>query len=163
MEEKEERLMEESGGLRPITVRFPEDAWRAIKEIADEHGISQAELVRMAVVGNLWRYLGDLKYIDREQGEEIKTAITALLDTISKIQFELHRIGINYNQEIKLRAIERKYAGDESFRAKEAKLKEEFAVKQESKNLSKDELDAIMKRYEVATKEVGEVLCRILA
>ena len=42
------------------------------------------------------------------------------------------------------------------------KLKEVAAVKADSANLDKAELEKILKRYEQATKQVGEILCRIL-
>lgn len=150
-----------SSGLRPVTVRFSPDAWRAIRDVAAEHGITQAELVRYAVAGNLYRYLGNVKYIDPKQGEEIQKLVQALMDEVSKVQFELHRIGVNYNQEVKLKAIERKYRNDTVGKILNEK-KEKDAVLNDSNNLSKTELEAIMKRYEMATKEVGELLCRIL-
>ena len=160
MEEKKERHVgEEVGGLRPVTVRFTEPAWRAIRDVAAEHNISQAELVRLAVAGNLYRYLGDIRFIDEKQGEEVKKLLQALFDEVSKIQFELHRIGTNYNQEVKLRAIERKYKNDTVGKILHEQ-KEKDAVLSDS--LSKEELDDLFRRYESATKEVGDLLCRIL-
>lgn len=150
--------------LRPVTVRFSGEAWEAIRDTAAENGVSMAELVRMAVAGNLSRYLGDIRIIDQRQAAEIKKAITALCDTASRIETELHRIGINYNQEIRLKQIERKY-GDMTYSSmtwRMEKLKEVAAVKADSANLDKAELEKILKRYEQATKQVGEILCRIL-
>ena len=43
--------------LRPITVRFSQGAYDAIQDTADDNCISKAELVRMAVAGNLGRDL----------------------------------------------------------------------------------------------------------
>lgn len=151
-------------GLRPVTVRFTAEAWEAIRDTAAENGVSMAELVRMAVAGNLSRYLGDIRIIDQQQAAAIKKAITALCDTVSRIETELHRIGINYNQEIRLKQIERKY-GDMRYAttATFVRKAEEIAkVKGDSANLSKEELDALLTRYEQATKQVGEILCRIL-
>lgn len=151
-------------GLRPVTVRFSGEAWEAIRDTAAENGVSMAELVRMAVAGNLGRYLGDIRIIDQEQGAQIKKAVAALCDTASRIETELRRIGINYNQEIRLKQIERKY-GNMQYATTATYLRkaEEVAkVKGDSANLSKEELDALLKRYEQATKQVGELLCRIL-
>lgn len=150
--------------LRPVTVRFSGEAWEAIRDTAAENGVSMAELVRMAVAGNLSRYLGDIRIIDQQQAAEIKKAITALCDTVSRTETELHRIGINYNQEVRLKQIERKY-GDMRYSSTATFMRkaEEIAkVKNDSANLSKEELDALLTRYEQATKQVGEVLCRIL-
>lgn len=145
--------------LRPITVRFTQDAYDAIRDVADDNGISKAELVRMALAENLSEYLGDIRIIDKQQGAEIKGQITALFDTVSEVKNELHRIGVNFNQEVKLRNIKRKYGEEKSAKRTE----EEQAVLDESVSLSKEELDMIMSRYELATKQAGEFLCRILA
>ena len=144
--------------LRPITVRFTQDAYDAIADMSFDNCVSKAELVRMAVAGNLSRYLGDIRIIDKQQGAEIKQQITALFDTVSRTENELHRIGVNFNQLVRLKHIERKYGGAICTNRAE----EEKAVMAESVNLSKAELDAIVSRYEQATKQAGDVLCRIL-
>ena len=150
--------------LRPVTVRFTAEAWEAIRDTAAENGVSMAELVRMAVAGNLSRYLGDIRIVDQQQAAEIKKAITALCDTVSRTEMELHRIGLNYNQEVRLMQIQRKYGDTKyaSFQTLIRKSEEETAVKQDSANLDKAELEKLISRYEQATKQVGDLLCRIL-
>ena len=98
--------------LRPITVRFTEDAWEAIRDIAESNGLSQAEVVRMATTGNLSRYLGDIRFVDQEQGEQIRSGVVDLVDTVSAIRVELNRIGVNYNQEVRVLNTEAKYGGN---------------------------------------------------
>lgn len=144
--------------LQPITVRFPQDVYDAIADMADGSCISKAELVRMAVAGNLSLYLGNIRIIDRQQGAEIKQQITALFDAVSRAENELHRIGVNFNQLVRLKHIERKYGT--TFNA--SRDVEEKAVRGESVDLSKEELDAIISRYEQATRQAGDLLCRIL-
>lgn len=150
--------------LRPVTVRFTAEAWEAIRDTAAENGVSMAELVRMAVAGNLSRYLGDIRIVDKRQAAEIKKAIAALCDTVSRTEIELHRIGKNFNQQVRLMEIQRKY-GDlkyASWDTRLRKIEEERAVMEDSANLSKEELETLISRYEQATKQVGELLCRIL-
>ena len=160
-----EEMTGEDMTLRPVTVRFTGGAWEAIRDIAAERQVSVAELVRRAVAGNLADYLGSVKFIDSEQGEEIKAQITALFDTVSQIQMEPHRIGVNFNQEIKIQNIQRKYriTSESSFEDIMKRRAEIEAVKKDSNLLDKAELDALMERYEIATKQVGEMLCLILA
>ena len=98
--------------LRPITVRFTEDAWEAIRDIAESNGLSQAEVVRMAVAGNLSRYLGDIRFVDPKQGEQIRRCVASLVDIVSAIRIELNRIGVNYNQEVRVLNTEAKYGGN---------------------------------------------------
>ena len=78
---------------------------------------------------------------------------------------ELHRIGVNFNQEIKIQNIQRKYriTSESSFEDIMKRHAEIEAVKKDSNLLDKAELDALMERYEIATKQVGEMLCLILA
>ena len=98
--------------LRPITVRFTEDAWEAIRDIAESNRLSQAEVVRMAVAGNLSRYLGDIRFVDPKQGEQIRRCVASLVDIVSAIRIELNRIGVNYNQEVRVLNTEAKYGGN---------------------------------------------------
>lgn len=144
--------------LCPITVRFPQEVYDAIADMARHSCISKAELVRMAVAGNLSVYLGNIRIIDKQQGAEIKHQITALFDAISRTENELHRIGINFNQAVRLKNIERKYGAAIC----PERAEEEQAIRDESVNLSKAELDEIISRYEQAAKQTGDALCRIL-
>ena len=149
--------------LKPITVRFLSKTWDDIRAFAAEQGVSQAELVRNATAGQLYEYFGNIKFIDPEQGAEVKRYIIALLDTTSKILTELNRIGVNYNQEIRLKQIQRKYAGrhityDDAMR----QSAEEQEVMNECAGFSQEKLDELITRYEQATKQVGDILCRIL-
>lgn len=143
--------------LKPITVRFSSDAWDAIRDIAAENKISQAELVRMAVSGNLEKYLGTIRIVDKDEATKIREAILALLSELTKIQLELNRIGVNYNQEIRLRQIEKKYPNDSVLKAKA-----ESTIKRDCNSFSIANIDAIMTRYESALKRVGDILCHIL-
>ena len=149
--------------LKPMTIRFPPGVWETIEDNAKQAGYNKTEFVRLAVAGNLARYRGTIRIMDKQQAAEIRKAIKMLFDEIAQVKFELHRIGINYNTEIKLKAIERKYAGknwsvDDAMR----KYDEEQQAKAECKGFSKDDIEALITRYEKATSEVGEILCRIL-
>lgn len=149
--------------LKPMTIRFPPSVWETIEDNAKQVGYNKTEFVRLAVAGNLARYLGTIRIMDKQQAAEIREAIKMLFDEIAQVKFELHRIGVNYNTEIKLKAIERKYAGknrnvDDVMR----KYDEEQQAKAECRGFSKDDMEALIARYEKATSEVGEILCRIL-
>ena len=148
--------------LQPLTVRFTPDAWEAISDIADENHVSMAELVRMSVAGNLYKYLGDIRIIDEEQADEIKRAIITLYGVMSKIENELHRIGVNYNQEVRLKNIEKKYGNRIGMGTAQMKYQEQMKVVEECQGFNKEELDRLIRRYEIATSKVGDALCRIV-
>lgn len=134
--------------LRPITVRFSQGAYDAIRDMANDNCISKAELVRIAVAGNLGQYLSTIKIIDPRQAEELKTEIVKLFAAISEIYNELNKIGVNYNQVVKNFNIARKYGGT-------------GMGEKEGAALPIGEIDALMDRYAEATEGVRG-LCRIL-
>lgn len=147
--------------LYPVTVRFTNDAWRAIKEISDNNNISMAETVRVATAGKLSQYLGTIRFIDETQGEEIRSEIKRLFGVVSQIQMELHRIGINYNQEVKIKQIEKKYPGTD-FQSINQRYDEIQKIESECRGFSLDDLNKLMNIYVQATKRLGDVLCRIV-
>lgn len=148
--------------LFPITVRFTKDAWDTIKEIADEKGMSQAEIVRMAVAGNLAQYLGSIKFIDQEQGAEIKRRVTELVDDVSGIRTALDRFGVYLNQ-IASKLNTGAEHGNGEVGNGEAGNGEAGIGEVERRNvfLTGSTLEMFIYRYELASKEVAS-LCRIL-
>lgn len=147
--------------MKPVTVRFSEDAWGVIHDMAEESGVPMAELIRAVVDNRLERYLGTVQYIDKEQGKQIEAQLKSLYEVLSKIEFDLNRIGVNYNQEIKLKQIEKKYEGRRlGYEGLRAKMKEIEEAKAAS-SLDKSELISLMNSFKVATKKAGEELCRI--
>ena len=82
-------------------VRFTAEANEALDEIAKENGISKAELIRYIVDNRMNDYLGSIKFIDPEQGDEIRRDIMRVMNELTAVKTELRRIGVNYNQEIK--------------------------------------------------------------
>jgi hypothetical protein len=160
--EVNEQRADKREAYQPVTVRFTREAWEAIRDMAAEQGCPMAELVRVTLDKRLKEYLGAVRFMDYDQGKEIQKTVTALLNEISDVKNELRRIGVNYNQEIRLRQIQAKYGHPRTTTGISQKMKEESEVRDESKVLSKTELDNLMKRYEDATGEVGDLLCRIL-
>ena len=134
----------EGTSLVPITVRFSPDAYDAISDIADNHNMSKADLVRRCITGNLAEYLGSVRILDGDQVVEIRAAIRDLFDEVSQVKDELNRIGVNYNQEIHLMNREGKHIG--SVLA-----------------LPANAVNDVIARFEIAAREAGELLCRFLA
>ena len=150
--------------LKPITIRLSPETWTAIEAAAKENGMNKTEFIRVGLIKNLDRYLANIRIIDEEQAEEIKSLISALYKEIAEIKVDLHRIGVNYNQEIRLRNIERKYSksgNDVMSLVQQGKEKE--MVISECKGFSQQDIDGLIARYEAATERVGKLLCHILA
>ena len=151
---------EENRNMCPVTVRFPYTVWEAIRSLSAERDCSMAHLVRQIVEYGVSDI--DQHFLREDQLSELRTAVIQLMDVISQIQRELHRIGVNYNQQIKLRNIEQKYKNLTDIDSRMAQIREAEAVRKDSNHLSKEELENIISRYEEATRKAGEVLCRIL-
>lgn len=154
-EKKKERLV-------PITVRFTPGAMEAIGDVARRHNMTKAEIVRIAVDGKLSSYLGNLVYVDDRKAQKIYKEVSELGTELEKIRYELNRIGVNYNQEIRLKNIERKYAKKSDYESIKRKEKEMDAVRSESLNITPRDLNAIIRRYESALAKASEQLAKLV-
>ena len=151
---------EDAEKLRPVTIRFPEEIWKALRDTSSARGYSMASLVRQLVEWGLSDM--DEHTLQEEQISALHDAVIKLTDEISQIQRELNRIGVNYNQEVRLKNIERKYANRKNLEDRASYFREMDAIKNGSTTLNKKELDSLMSRYEEATQKAGEAICRIL-
>ena len=132
---------------QPITVRFSPEALATIQDVAHDYCVSQAQIVRMAVAGNMAKYLGDVRYVDQEQAQEIKRLVVELLDVTSDVRNELNKIGTNVNQIAR--------AANTAAKCGEGSGSGESA-------LPAQEMDRLMARYEQAARQTGKELYRIL-
>lgn len=142
--------------LKPVTVRFTAGAYDAIQEIASEHGKSMADVVRKGFDMELVKYLDTIRYVDYDQGKAIQRQLMDLANIMQGISGQLRRIGVNYDQDVKLRQIAKKTLGASNVVIDEGKLE------LQRKKLLLD-LENVLSRYDVATKRAGDELCRILA
>ena len=148
--------------LIPTTVRYPEGAMSIIRGVAEEHGCSAAELIRIATCGNLSKYLGGVAYVDAEQGKRIEELLREILTEMERIRRELNRIGVNFNQRMKLENIERKIKSTHVIRISMEYSEEKKKIEKGTNVLNKEELDTLMRRFEAAARKAGEALCHIL-
>ncbi len=152
---KNERLVQ-------LCVRFSPGAFDAIKGVAAVNHVSMAELVRIAVAGNMADYLGTVKILDRKQAVEIRELLREIMDEMVRIRLELNRIGVNYNQEVRLKNLEHKYKGKYDLSDIQNMMREKDEIEQECRGFSKGDMDRLMGEYEAATQKVGEALWRIV-
>ena len=94
--------------FKRITVSFCEKTYNELCGLAKEYGMSLSAVTRIALEENLRIYFGKVRYIDREQADEIRKTLLEILDSCRKIYNEMNRIGVNYNQEIRLKNAEAK-------------------------------------------------------
>lgn len=136
--------------MEPVTVRFTPEAMRSIEQIARRHGMSKAQVVRLATDSELIHYLQNVRIISPDDAAEIRAGIRELCEEARKATYEIHKIGVNVNQIAK---------------AVNITLKKGCILPEDLMFILNAEFDlaGILARYERASKKVGEALCRILA
>lgn len=144
---RDETQRSEAEKLVRTEVRFTAEANEALEEIAKENGISKAELIRYIVDNRMVDYLGSIKFLDPEQGKEIRRDIMRVMNEISAVKTELRRIGVNYNQEIK----NQNYI-----------LKKGGTIGTGSSRLNPALIDNAIKQVDESMKKAGGTLWRIL-
>ena len=144
--------MNEEERLAQFTIRLPQKTKEQIEEMAKRNGCSAAELARLSLEGGLSKYLGEVQYVDKEQGEEIKELLGNAFTEISKIKVELNRIGVNYNQEVKLKNLQNKFATGQIDVS--GLMREQDYIRKECKDFSPQAIQAIMDRYELISEEL---------
>ena len=173
-------MEKEKSKSKRLTITFPQDTYATLQEFADEWEISLSEVVRLAVSGNLERYLGNVRYVNTRDAHVIVNNQFIINENIGKVfteiqgmKNELRRIGINYNQEVKLLHIQRK---KEAYKKKMARLpssfgsaryselekldNEEAAVKAATSKFDQDAVIKLLRQFDKSAEKVGDVLCR---
>ena len=151
-----------------MSVSMSVDTYNAISELAAEFHQSKASVVRYAVEKRLNDYLSNVRYIDHEQAEKIHNTATEIADNSRLILSNIRRIGINYNQELRLKNAEQKYLsvmqGSTISYNRMAEAKDEYEkAKSEIENncLNKEELHDLLARFEAAAEEMTVMTCLI--
>ena len=148
--------------LVALTMRISTEMYEALGRLANDYHVSKASVARVAIADNLAKFFGQVQYVDRQQGEEIRKAIADLCTETSDIRIELNRIGVNYNREMALKNIKAKYKNiGYDVDLIQMKLDEENQVKKNTKLFNPDDVKELMQRYEKAVAEMERVLCRI--
>lgn len=81
---------------RSVNVRFDDDEFEAVRDLAIKYGISRSEFIRKAMVGQLQPLPTDT--LDAEQFEQYITQLSVLRTQVGSVETQLVRIGNNVNQ-----------------------------------------------------------------
>lgn len=114
--------------LVKISARISQKIDSVIRDMATEYGVSFSEVVRLAIDGHLEQYLGQVQYMDMEQGRQIRHQCAVLGTEMQAVRNELNRIGVNVNQLAKWTNIEAEIVQlKHSMAGKDAKQRMEIA------------------------------------
>ena len=144
------------------------DTYNAASKLAAEFNVSIASIIRLAIEKRLNDYLSNVRYIDHDLAEKICNTAEEIADNSRLILSNIRRIGINYNQELRLKNAEQKYlsvmqGSTISYnRMAEAKDEYEKAKSEIEKNcLNQEELNDLFTRFESVAEEMRELICLI--
>lgn len=144
--------------LVSLTVRFTRGAYDAFSQIAEKHNMSKAEVIRLAIDNRLLNYLGNVEYVNPKDAEKMRKQIFRVGTELHNINLELNRIGVNFNQQVRLQNIKNKYKGKSDFLSIKRRTMEEDAVKKECSRLSPDDLSKLMKKEEECIDRFAELI-----
>ena len=151
-----------------MSVTMSQSAHDKIMELAKECNASMAHIIRLAIEKRLNDYLSSIRYIDKEQGEEIYNISIQIADNSRLILNNVRRIGVNYNQELRLKNAEKKY--HDILKEKNVGIAKMTDAKNEydkAKNdieatcFNKEELSELLHNFEAITDEMKGLVCRI--
>ena len=135
------------------SVRLGCEMDKTIDELAKKAGVKWSDIVRLALADRLETYLGTLRYVDEEQGALVLANVTKIGNLMDEILMELRRIGVNYNQEIKLRNIAKKEGKDVD------SMRGELMSRQ---GLDADKIEMLLAGFDKSADKVGAALWRTL-
>lgn len=153
---------------RRLSIGLTEKIYNELYELSSEFGESIANIIRLVIDKNLCEYLSSVRYIDKEQADEILKVCLEISDSCRNILNNIRRIGVNYNQELKLKKAENKYhemiIKYPPYQCIAAKDEYDKAVLEiEQTYFKKDELNKLISDFENAAEKMEKVLCLIRA
>ena len=93
---------------KKISVRIDDDMDKSIESIAEKNNASKSNVLRIIIEGHLNSFTDHCRYVDEENEREIKSALYFAANMmgeykseLQKIEFQLRKIGTNYNQQLK--------------------------------------------------------------
>lgn len=140
--------------LVPMTIRTSRAVMDVIEYSAELNHVSKATIIRLCIDNRLTEYLKNVDVKDEVQAAQIHRDLYELNTKLQEIKLELRRIGINYNQEVRLMNIRAKYPDIANTRQLQQRIDEEDEAVLNS--LDKSELNEIMHRFTDAIQEAGE-------
>lgn len=164
---------EQKEKLVKITARIGSEVNEVIRDLAVEFGVSVSQIVRLSIDGHLEKYLGTVRYIDVEQGEEIKKCICKASNEMQGIRNQIRWIGNNINQLAKyinmgnkIAQLKKNYFVEKDARKQQAifnmiRRYEDQQEKLKLNEISVDDMNQIMDWYDSVAEELGDTLWRI--
>ena len=141
-----EESAEQSESLIPMTIRLTSDVYETMKIVSDENNMKMSELCRRLLSRKLALSLKHIYFVEPEDGKELKREVSKIGSELERIRCEINHIGVNYNQDVKIRNAQVKQG-----------LKPDWDPTQNLGN----ELSTLLARCDSLAKEMGDALCML--
>ena len=148
--------MDDENELIQVTTRLPLNVKEKIDGLAESGGCSTAEIIRRLLDDSWKKYLDGVQYVDGEQGETIKELLGNIYTELSGMRTELHRIGVNYNQQTRLKHLENKFAEGKISVLELANIRQ--SIVEECKGFSPETINGIMDRFDTQIEEFANIM-----
>ena len=148
--------MKDENELIQVTIRLPLREKEKIDNLAKSGGCSTAEIIRRLLDDSWKKYLDGVQYVDGEQGETIKELLGNIYTELSGMRTELHRIGVNYNQQTRLKHLENKFAEGKISVLELANIRQ--SIVEECKGFSPETINGIMDRFDTQIEEFANIM-----
>ena len=154
--------------LKPMKIRVTNNTYDLIDEIAGKFNMKKSVLVRTVLENRLEDFKDKCKYSDSEKADMIEGFCREMAKELRYINNNINRIGVNYNQEVKLKNAERKYktVADDITRSPLERcnaLEEYNKIKKEMTDIGIDmkELGKMLTEFRKSVTEMEDMLCHI--
>ena len=143
--------------LKALTIRVTPSMYDAITSVSEQKSVSKSIVCRLMFTDRLAEYLGTQNYIDKDDSKELIKILNDLLTTVGQIKLELNRIGINYNQEVRLMHIREKN-GDNGIKM----MQEEKELLTEVNMVNIEDIRKLIDEQDKVITKAGEMACTLV-
>lgn len=143
--------------LKALTIRVTPSMYDAITSVSEQKSVSKSAICRLMFTDRLAEYLGTQNYVDINDGKKLVVLLSNLLTVVGKIRSDLNRIGINYNQEVRLMHIREKN-GDNVIKM----MQEEKEVLNGVNTVNIDDIRKLIAQQDKVITKAGEMACTLV-
>ena len=143
--------------LKALTIRVTPSMYDAITSVSEQKSVSKSIVCRLMFTDRLAEYLGTQNYIDKDDSKELIKILNDLLTTVGQIKLELNRIGINYNQEVRLMHIREKN-GDNDIKM----MQEEKEILNEVNMVNIEDIRKLIDQQDKIITKAGKMACTLV-
>ena len=142
--------------LEKISIRLPHGILTSMKKIAELRGMKYSEYIRNLLIKRHFEDIQASIFIEPKDAVKDRELKSQILTSSEAVRRELNRIGVNYNQEIKVLNISKKESRSKTFEELEAEAMglQDDNKKSQSSALDVDAVTKIINKHIITSRKV---------